>query len=358
MIRDTVATVELARDAVVSPDRVEALLAERHPDARVEAVDVLDESEGSASRLRLLVRYADGATAGLPGSLFLKRNLASFTFPPEMYLTECRFYRDLAPELAIETPAVYGMEVDEATGAFVLLMEDLGARGARLGIATEPVSPDEVAAVLETLAALHAPFWESPRLAGDLSWLQLPTESAFVDFWRRSGPRLAARHLEGGHRADVVGDRSWVHDRVWTGFAALETCVADGPRTVLHGDAHVGNTYFVPGGRGGVLDWQLMLQGSWSVDVAYLVMSALEPQARAANERDLLRSYLDALRARGVDPPDEDDAWMLYRQNSVWGVVMWLVTPDGVHSDAAQSISLARCMAAVEDLDGLGALGV
>jgi hypothetical protein len=106
------------------------------------------------------------------------------------------------------------------------------------------------------------------------------------------------------------------------------------------------------------LDWQLMLQGSWSVDVAYLVMSALEPQARAANERDLLRSYLDALRTRGVGPPDEDDAWMLYRQNSVWGVVMWLVTPEGVHTDAVQSISLARCMAAVEDLDGLGALGV
>ena len=349
--------MKLARDAVVTPERVAALLGVRYPDVRVEAVDVLGESEGSASRLRLDVRYAPDGDAGVPRSLFLKRNLETFSFPPEMYLTECRFYRDLAPELAIETPSVYALEVDESTGAFVLLMEDLAGRGARLGIATDPVSPDEVASVLETLAALHAPNWESARLRSDLRWLELPTTSAFVDFWRQSGPRLARRHLERGHRAEVVGDRGWVHDRVWTAFSELQSHIAESPRTVLHGDVHVGNVYFVPDGSGGVLDWQLMLQGSWSVDVAYLLMTALDAGERAAHERDLLRFYLRELAARGVDAPAEDQAWDLYRQNAVWGVVMWLVTPDGVHTDAVQSISLDRCMTAVEELDALDALG-
>ena len=130
--------MKLARDAVVTPERVAALLSVRYPDVRVEAVDVLGESEGSASRLRLDVRYAPDGDAGVPRSLFLKRNLETFSFPPEMYLTECRFYRDLAPELAIETPSVYALEVDESTGAFVLLMEDLAARARASGSRPTP----------------------------------------------------------------------------------------------------------------------------------------------------------------------------------------------------------------------------
>ena len=351
----------------VSPPRIGALLSERRPGVEVEAVDVLDETAGSASRLRLRVRYAPGRDGGLPTELFLKRNLAEFTFPPEMYLTECRFYRELAPRLAIETPEVFGLTVDESTGDFTLLMEDLRSRGARLGLATEPVTVDEVAAVLRTLAALHAPYWGHVDLAAVLPWLDSPLDSAFVRFWCDAGPKLARRHLGDHHRGRVVGDREWVHDRVWTAFDALVAEIATGPQTVLHGDAHVGNTYYLPGPHaggaeaacGGVLDWQLMLRGNWSVDVAYVVMTSLDPATRAVHERSLLRGYLDELGAHGVDtPPGDEDAWTLYRANAVWGVVMWLVTPQGVHTDEVQDVSLERCLVAAEELDSLTTLGV
>jgi Phosphotransferase enzyme family len=348
--------MRLVRDAEITPERVAGLLSRRYPGVEVEQVDVLDESEGSASRLRLRVAYTDGSSARSPERIFLKRNLAEFTFPPEMYLTECFFYRDVAPELSIETPQVYGLEVDEETGAFTMLMEDLLARGARLGIACEPVTPDEVASVLTTLAGLHAAFWDSPRLRTELAWLESPATSRFVRFWRDAGPKLARRHLESGHRGAVVGTRSWVHDRVWKGFAALQDDLAAPPRTMLHGDVHVGNVYFVPDAPGGVLDWQLMLQGNWSVDVAYLLMTALDPDQRAAHERDLLRVYLGELNSFGVEPPPEADALELYRRNAVWGVVMWLVTPEGVHADDVLAISLERCMIATEDLEALDAL--
>jgi hypothetical protein len=347
--------VRLTRDAVITPGRVTELVSARYPQVRVDHVAVLGESEGSASRLRLALETS--GSPPFPATVFLKRNLESFTFPPEMYLTECRFYRDLAPELEIETPEIFGMEIDESTGAFTLLMEDLQARNVRLGIATEAVSSDDVASVLVTLAALHARYWNSPRLDHELSWLELPTTSPFVSFWQKAGPKLARRHVEHGHRGTVVEGSSWVHDRVWQAFAALQSRISEGPRTVLHGDVHVGNTYFVPDAPGGVLDWQLMLQGSWSVDVAYLVMTALDPKVRAASERELLGVYLRELSARGVDPPPEADAWELYRKNAVWGVVMWLVTPEGVHSEGVQATSLHRCVRATEELDALGALG-
>ena len=276
-------------------------------------MEVLDESSGSASRLRLRVRYGPGRDGGVPTELFLKRNLAEFTFPPEMYLTECRFYRDLAPRLAIETPEVFALTVDESTGDFTLLMEDLRSRGRGLGVATEPVTVDEVAAVLRTLAALHAPFWVRADLATEFPWLDSPLDSAFVRFWCDAGPRLARRHLGDRHRGRVVGDRPWVHDRVWAAFGALVADLATGPETVLHGDVHVGNTYYLPASdgatpRGGILDWQLMLRGNWSVDVAYVVMTALDPATRAAHERSLLRGYLAELARLGVDPPDDEDS--------------------------------------------------
>jgi aminoglycoside phosphotransferase (APT) family kinase protein len=349
--------VLLEWDAVVTPARVTELLAPEHAGVEVQRVTVLEESEGSASRLRLQLEYARGAEAGLPEAMFLKRNLAEFTFPPEMYLTECYFYRDVARALSIETPRVYAMELDEATGAFVLLMEDLRGRGARLGIASDAVTADEVASVLTTLAALHAPYWGTRRLDTELPWLERTTTSPFVRFWCDAGPRLARKHLAAGHRGAVVADRSWVHDRVWTAFAALQHDLAASPRTLLHGDVHVGNVYFLPNAPGGVLDWQLMLQGSWSLDVAYVIMTALDSAARATHERELLRAYLRELGRLGVDPPPDSEAWDLYRRNAVWGVVMWLVTPEGVHADAVQATSLERCMIAAEELGALAALG-
>jgi hypothetical protein len=355
--------VPAAVPAAPDPERIEALLAVNHPGVEVAAVDVVDETAGSASRLRLRVTYAAERDGGLPTELFLKRNLPEFTFPPEMYLTECRFYRDLAPKVSIETPGVFALEVDEGAGSFTLLMEDLRTRGARLGIATEAVTVDEVAAVLRTLAALHASSWGRPDLATAIPWLDPPQESVFVRFWCEAGPKLARRHLGDQHRGRVVGDRSWVHDRVWKAFSSLIADLATGAQTVLHGDVHVGNTYYLPAvpgetqPRGGILDWQLMLRGNWSVDVAYVVMTALDPATRAAHERSLLRGYLRELAALGVEPPADGDAWDRYRANAVWGVVMWLVTPQGVHSDEVQDVSLERCIVATEELDALDVLG-
>ena len=94
--------VRLVRDAVITPARVLELLGPRGDGVVIDAVDVVGESEGSASRSRPLT-YRPGHDGGLPTSMFLKRNLAEFTFPPEMYLTECRFYRDVAPHLDLES---------------------------------------------------------------------------------------------------------------------------------------------------------------------------------------------------------------------------------------------------------------
>jgi hypothetical protein len=105
-----------------------------------------------------------------------------------------------------------------------------------------------------------------------------------------------------------------------------------------------------------LFDWQLALRGCWALDVGYLLTSALSTNDRRAHERALLREYRGRLVAAGVDAPTEEESWTRYRQNAIYGVMMWLITPDGVHVDEAQLEYLRRCCAAVEDLDSLDAL--
>lgn len=347
--------MKLERDERITPERVQGLLRQRAPEVVVEDVAVVGESEGSASRLRLEVAYASDTADGLPTRLFLKRNLAEFTFPPEMYLTEVRFFRDIAPSVpGLETPDVLALEVDEETGAFVLLMEDLAAR-ARLGISLEPCTAQEIAAVLDDVAELHARFWGDATVSTDYPWLDRARESGFIRFWSTAGPKLARKNLA-GHRGPVVEGSPWVHDRLWRAFSAMVERIDRAPLTVLHGDLHVGNTYFTDDGGGGLLDWQLMLHANWIPDVAYVIQTAFDPDDRARHERALLRGYLDALGRRGVRPPGDAEAWDAYRACAVWGVVMWVVTPDGVHLDEAQRAYLRRSVAAAEDLGALDLL--
>src|SRR3954468_3274887 len=95
---------EAAEDRAVTPELLTGLLAERRPGVVVSGVQLLDESSGSANRLRLRLTYASRADAGLPSDVFLKRNLPDFAFPREMYVNEVRVYRDVVPELDVETP--------------------------------------------------------------------------------------------------------------------------------------------------------------------------------------------------------------------------------------------------------------
>jgi aminoglycoside/choline kinase family phosphotransferase len=342
--------------------RLNELLRVDHPDVSVESVRVIDATDGSASRVRVAVAYEPGCDAGLPPTIFVKRNLEQFNFPSEMYSTEVRIYRDVLPALEVEQPAVYAIEAVDDRVEFTILMEDLGARsGGRLGIVTQPNTVEEVAAVLDTVAAVHAAWWGGSRLDRELPWLTPPHANAPMLFWREIGPRFARRHMERGHRAPLVDRTMWTDDALWNGFERLLDAMDSAPHTLLHGDVHAGNVYYVADDgalRGGLLDWQLALRGCWALDLTYLLTTALDPDQLVAHEHDLIDHYLGRLSAAGVIPPDLDTAFQLYRRHVLYGVLMWLITPDGVHTDEAQIGYLTRCLSAADRLGTLAALGV
>lgn len=337
--------------------RVDAGLLTELLGTTVAGVEVLDETSGSANRLRLRLRYEHNQSR-LPEHMFMKRHLADFNFPAEMYSTEVRIYRDVLPRTKIEQPAIYAVDSDADGSAFIILMEDLAySRGTRVGFVLNPATPDEVDGLLETLAVLHSTWWGDDRLSHELPWLTSPTNNAPMRFWADVGPQLTRRHLSLGHRAELVDETEWPRDQWWPAFARLTAAAETGPHTFLHGDVHASNVYYRDGGPGGLLDWQLALRGCWALDVTYLMITALEVDDRRAHQGELLGGYLDRLRGAGVTPPSFDEAWLRYRQNALYGVLMWLITPDGVHTDAAQRCFLQRCLAAAQDLETMSALG-
>ena len=136
------------------------------------------------------------------------------------------------------------------------------------------------------------------------------------------------------------------------------------PRTLLHGDPHIGQTYVTADGHMGFADWQACQQGSWAFDYAYLVNSACEPEDRREWQEGLMKLYLERLAEHGGDAPSFDDAWLAYRQQSFWPYTAWVFTigrawyqPEMQPVERCRVI-IRRTAAAIDDLNSFEAIGV
>jgi hypothetical protein len=279
--------------------------------------------------------------------------------PESMYLNEVRFYHDIRPELDIETPQVFASAFDERTGQFGVIMEDLRLRSARFPNATTPIALEEITDLVTTLARLHARFWDSPRLESDLNWVPTTSSGGMYPVFDAIGLDLIRDQVKKNQfKQDLIAPLNRSVDQLWKDNWRVQEILNKGPNTLLHGDSHIGNTYLLPDGRGGLLDWQLMVRGRWSHDLTYLMVSGLDTETRRKHERNLISVYLDELRRQGVEqPPSPDEAWTLYRQSVVWGLVIgWLITPPQNYGRAITEANISRQVAALQDLESFQAL--
>jgi Phosphotransferase enzyme family len=355
----------------VTPEVLTSLLRRHDPEILVTDVTVRHAWQGTTSHLHLEVSYADPGSL-LPRHLFLKTQLSTVHDLPDavdvslseggggtvLLDDETRFYRDLRPDLNVETMTTYFSEHLDGPSQFLILGEDITLRGAQVPDAVAGLSVEQVDELLRTLSQVHAPFWGSPRLAGggDLSWLQHPVSGGFADFLRANGFAIIRAFLEIPYKKEHLDAAGTDMDSLEAAFWTLQERVARDPITVLHGDPHPRNTYGLPDGRMGVLDWQLVRRGSWSHDVGYAMIGALPPDLRRAHERELLDDYRGRLLGAGVDQvPDRDQMWTAYRESPAWGFCMWAITPDQMYSVDIVSAVLGRFAEAYSDL-GTGAL--
>ena len=188
-----------------------------------------------------------------------------------MFESEVRFYREIAPVVGVRVPACFSAEM--TPDGTRIELEDLSSWHA----GADPVS------VAKLLRGLHER-WES-EAAERWPWL------------RRAG--LAA---------DLIGD---LYDREWPALAAgsLPTAVyelgsrlvgkvedaeraeaAITPHTLVHGDASGRNVRTGPDGEIVFLDWEDVRLGPGVSDLAWLLVSTVEPEAWD----DVISAYGDA----------------------------------------------------------------
>lgn len=346
--------------AQITPQWLTSVLARRWPGARVTQVDTVNIFDGTSSRIRLRIERNQAAIdAGIPEHLCLKANWtehADFTLGMGIWANEARFYHYLRPQVNVAAPRGYYGGFDDNSGQGIILMEDLVAENATFGSNANPLTVAQAAAVLDDLALLHARWWGAPELE-HMTWLpraQAPgTIDANIMNYQGGAAGMAKLVAVPERAATLSASANDMHKMA----AMIDHLVAHetasrAPRCVIHGDTHLGNSYYLPDGTMGWLDWQLTRSGRPLREVNYFLGCALTTADRRRSEGDLIRHYLECLRARGVDHGlSFDAAWTEYRRWPVWGFICWAVTGDHWQPVPVILETMRRFAAAIDDLE-------
>ena len=138
----------------ITPEWMTAALAGHHPGAVVDTITVPMRDDGTNRRARLGLTYAQNAG---PATVFVKgvdpghRELIKLTsglfHEPRLFTSKIA--------LPLEHPVVYTALIDEAAEDFVIVMEDLTARGADPRDATRPMTVEQVASGVRGLGRMR-----------------------------------------------------------------------------------------------------------------------------------------------------------------------------------------------------------
>jgi hypothetical protein len=333
----------------------------------VSVVDVTFEPVGAGQvgdtyRLKLTydrdnpVGRGDPAAVVAPTSVVAKVSAAdptsrSAAATHHLYEREVRFYELVAPKVGIRVPACLYSAVDLDENSFILLLEDVAP--ARLADQIGGVTVPEVEVALVELAKLHAPVWGDESVTA-LPWLNYGAGQR--DQLNAFSGMLFDLFLE-----RYAGGLDELTDSVVRQFRELvATFTAHEPHsvTVIHGDCRADNMLY--DALGGdvpvvVVDWQTVGAGPGLLDVAYLLGTGLDPDARLAAEERLVRDYHDAITAADVAGYPWEQCWEDYRRYAAYGVIMLttaaVVVERTERGDAMFVAMLRRIAAQVTHLD-------
>lgn len=314
------------------------------PGGRITDAECSWRSDGSNRRAKFALTW-DGAPG--PDVVFLKAEGAH----RETHARNGNLFNEpklLASgiELPLDHPDVYSVIIDEPALDWLVVMEDVSLRGADPRDATRPMTPDQAAAGCRALGRLHSRYagFDDDRLGWVQTWA--PTEGFAYGLRLRTptGIERAGNDLP-AEVAKLSGDE--VVD-IWARYVAL----LHRQPTLLHADAHVGNTYVLPGDDVGFLDWAVCRRGHWSQDIGHFLQGAITIEDRRSYDRAILADYA---RSTGIDL---EEAFTWYRASAAYGLAIWLSTlgTDGYQSREISLALATRFADAFVDLDCLDAI--
>ncbi len=342
------------RPEAITPELLSRVFADTYPGAEAEAVEIVDAHSGTTGRARLRVRWC--TDVGAPEHVFaklaptdeLQREMVVST---GMGKREARFYAELAPSVPVRVATPYHTAWNDEGTAYLMLIEDLAARGCSFPGWKDAAVPEYAAWMMDTLALLHAGFWESPRFEDDLAWIDPPMRADIGPLLVRSALEQFADEMPSDFRA--LGELYIEH------VEPLSDLLDSGPQTLLHGDSHLGNL-FVEDQRIGLLDWACTSRAPGMRDVAYFLCNSVPSDVRRDQERALVARYLAALDAAGAPAApfgaSFDIAFDRYRRYAVTSWVAATVTAAVGSRMQAIEIGMRSMKRATDAIVELGTL--
>jgi len=268
---------------------------------------------GRSYRVNLL--YSDDQPTG-PSSLVAKlaggdqearRRVA------DGYRKEVAFYARIARTVDVSTPRCWYSAITDDGTDFTLLLEDL--RPARPGVQVESCSLDQASDAVKNLAALHAPRWNDSTLLEEEHLRSMDGLSA-----RIVGEIVGKATDEFVSRFDALADEDIRTLRNCAEATSPWLLTRPAPYSVVHGDYRLDNLMFPALGPGVfALDWQTVGVAPPGRDLAYFLGTALRVEDRGNFENDLVTTYFEELRRRGVQTYSAGDCFDDYRLGQLQG---------------------------------------
>jgi aminoglycoside/choline kinase family phosphotransferase len=314
---------------------------------------------------RLSLRYAPSSAEGeRPSTLIVKLstlNAAMRTRPATRagVEKEVRFYTELAPGSGLPVPRCFHAEADAVAGWHVLVLEDAAPAVQRA--AEDGCSRAEAELAVTALARLHAGWWNRARL-DELAWLPRaePLEAGDAAERHRAWWPAFRDQTAGLLPAEMLT----FGDAYAEAFPRLMNDLLFAlPRTLRHGDYSLANLFFASseGGSFRIIDWQMLGRGKGAWDLAWFLGQSLSVSQRRAWEMALIATYLDTLRAAGVDGYDTAECLRDYRcaiaQRFGTLISSLVALPfTAAQKETIRRVQLPRNVAAIRDHGGLSLL--
>ncbi len=261
---------------------------------------------------------------------------------------ELGFYRELQKYAGIETPISYGQYGNRYR--YVLLLEDLQPRASFSSIKSR-CNLVTAESVIDTLASLHASFWQDQRFDQQWHWVnrqQYHRNRLFLELLRQQSTVSAVRR----YREFLPEQTRQLAHKINQAYPRLEQAWGQGERTLVHGDAHIGNMYFLEGGKTGLLDWQVIGFEHGMRDVSYFIINSLPTELRQQQQYLLLERYVQRLNERGVDfTMEKAKEQYLLHAPYVWISSAITAASDTMQEKKIAAAGLIRTSRAIVDLN-------
>ncbi|OTA97822.1 hypothetical protein M434DRAFT_391443 [Hypoxylon sp. CO27-5] len=315
----------------------------------VKSINIKKVAPGTATKVYVTVEYEDGSeadkAASRPTDLCLKGGfnpafIQQLPWVVMIYQREVEFFNRVAPSLShMELPKAWWAGHNAKQG--IVIMDDLAAQGCEFGTPTETWPVARVLAGVEQLAALHAKTWnvkpeDYPWLTSDYDQALLALMKTYDAVVNSPGRPVIHDYLKNQERMTAVLKKH---------YASRNPKF----RCLLHGDAHIGNTYLDKGAPR-FLDWQMIHIGAAFHDVSYFLGGALSIEDRRAHEWEILDHYLATLaKLGGPSFSSKDEDVVIEHRKSYLVGVGWIMCPYEMQPKECVHPMAERFAAALDD---------